>query len=67
MVYDGASNEWENAVREQGDELFGEAIEESQMRIKGIFEELKELEERRAEWWVRVEALVDHASEFLGV
>lgn len=65
MVYDQASEDWEAAVQQQADEMLGEAIEESQMRIKGIFEELKDLEERRAEWWARVEGLVDEAGEFV--
>lgn len=64
MVYDEASEEWEAALHQQADDLLGDAFEESQMRIKEIFEELKVLEERRADWWARVEGLVDEAGEF---
>ncbi|KAF8319390.1 hypothetical protein DL93DRAFT_2153404 [Clavulina sp. PMI_390] len=57
-AYKVATTTWDAAVQNQLEEL-SEALADSQGRMKGLFEELQELEARREDWWGRVGALVD--------
>lgn len=63
-AYEAACEEWDNAVKTQLTE-YTAAVEDSQNRIKALFTELRSLEERREQWWMRCNALIEQAGQFV--
>lgn len=66
VSYQAASEEWDVAIQDQLAE-FTDALAESQDRMKTLFTELKEMEERRQEWWMRIAQMIDDAGLYLSL